>query len=1056
MAAYTYLPWIREGLIGAVTAGTVTNGRLALTVQASVSGGAGATADPIDILLFGPGDATGFDARQVIGIEPRPPATDFEPNYFPFVEFDRPDFPWLLTPEAPDANNQLTPWLCLIVVERRDGVDLTADGTRPLPVLTIAGRAHDELPDLSEAWAWAHAQVAAVADDADLDRALGTQPERTLSRLLCPRRLKPSTPYLACVVPTYNGGVHAGLGEPVAGDQALEPAWTLGANQPTDVRLPVYFSWEFSTGVQGDFESLVWQLERRHLPAAQVGARKMEIASAGYGLPASPPVDLEGALGPDIGEDDDERVGPPPDYQQRVQALLNEATAVPPLPVLPPPIYGRWHARQRAIPDPIGPGRTRDRAWVRALNLDPRFRVAAGLGAEVVRQQQEQLMSAAWDQVGDVLRANQMLRQARLAQAASLPIHEQRLATLDLTTFLTISAPVQPRVRYTSAQSAVTRTASGHVAGSALPAAATSAQFRRMVRPRGAVARRFGVASAAARDAVVAALNAGQISGAPNAWPVPRELPTMEGVLDRSPCRSNPLTMARALVEVRPPAPLVSALDAILGVFIARRAEIDAMPGSLRQTLERIAKSAATARDQLRSFEMRIGQPQAKFLELVLALYRPALSLIADLQWLLLRISAGTTPPAIEDLNAAAAQLPSVDDLPDINFALAAMIHQQSAEPCEPIAGPRLPALDLAELKARVLETLNPAASIPARIASLIEAPDWEAAGLDIVMAAPEFPAPMYQALAKLGQDWLLPGLERVPANTLALVEANPRFIEAFMIGLNHEMSRELLWRGYPTDQRGTYFRQFWDPSGRFPPPQDEAERAAQREEGKDMPPLHEWGDGPLGTHFGAPRAGQGGPGAASPLVLLIRGDLLRRYPRAMIYLAQAAWSRDGAGAPVAPRTLTAVEKQPIFRGQLDPDVQLLGFDIRAEVARGTQQPTPGPDGDGAGWFVVLQQQPTEPRYGLDETPASSAPNTWTWRDLSWAHVRSTHEAGYIKLAAGTTDEFPETAQRGPGGESWTWTPSNSSTATQPDSAQIACITLQQPVRVAVHASDLL
>ena len=134
---------------------------------------------------------------------------------------------------------------------------------------------------------------------------------------------------------------------------------------------------------------------------------------------------------------------------------------------------------------------------------------------------------------------------------------------------------------------------------------------------------------------------------------------------------------------------------------------------------------------------------------------------------------------------------------------------------------------------------------------SLIEAPGWNASSLDTVMAAPDFPTPMYKALAGASQDWLLPGLERVPRNTLALLQTNPRFIEAFMVGLNHEMSRELLWRGYPTDQRGTYFRQFWDPSGRF------AERDANDDElSKDLPPLHEWGDSPLGSHFGKPRIG--------------------------------------------------------------------------------------------------------------------------------------------------------------------------------------------------------
>ena len=36
------------------------------------------------------------------------------------------------------------------------------------------------------------------------------------------------------------------------------------------------------------------------------------------------------------------------------------------------------------------------------------------------------------------------------------------------------------------------------------------------------------------------------------------------------------------------------------------------------------------------------------------------------------------------------------------------------------------------------------------------------------------------------------------------------RFVEAFMVGLNHEMNHELVWRTYPTDQRGTPFRRFF------------------------------------------------------------------------------------------------------------------------------------------------------------------------------------------------------------------------------------------------------
>ena len=78
-------------------------------------------------------------------------------------------------------------------------------------------------------------------------------------------------------------------------------------------------------------------------------------------------------------------------------------------------------------------------------------------------------------------------------------------------------------------------------------------------------------------------------------------------------------------------------------------------------------------------------------------------------------------------------------------------------------------------------------------------------------MAHPIFADPMYRPLRDLSSELLIPNLNLIPNNTITLLETNPRFIEAYMVGLNHEMARELLWREFPTDQRGSYFRQFWD-----------------------------------------------------------------------------------------------------------------------------------------------------------------------------------------------------------------------------------------------------
>ena len=70
----------------------------------------------------------------------------------------------------------------------------------------------------------------------------------------------------------------------------------------------------------------------------------------------------------------------------------------------------------------------------------------------------------------------------------------------------------------------------------------------------------------------------------------------------------------------------------------------------------------------------------------------------------------------------------------------------------------------------------------------------------------------MYVWLKDISQDHICPGIRTIKENTVALLSTNGRFIESFMCGLNHEFAPEVLCREYPTDQRGTYFKQFWEP----------------------------------------------------------------------------------------------------------------------------------------------------------------------------------------------------------------------------------------------------
>jgi hypothetical protein len=197
-------------------------------------------------------------------------------------------------------------------------------------------------------------------------------------------------------------------------------------------------------------------------------------------------------------------------------------------------------------------------------------------------------------------------------------------------------------------------------------------------------------------------------------------------------------------------------------------------------------------------------------------------------------------------------------------------------------------------------------------------------------MAAPAFPHAMSEPLRDLSQDLILPGLDTVPSDTVLGLETNRRFIEAFMLGLNVEMGRELLWRGYPTDQRGTYFASFWS-DGR-----------------PDVKPLRAWATNALGSPALAPTSDE-------RFVMLLRSSLLKRYPDALIYLTRARPTSTGR----APSELVADERQPIFSGSMDPDVAFFGFDVATDDAIG--------NGTAAslGYYVVIQEHPTAPRFGL-------------------------------------------------------------------------------------------
>ena len=385
------------------------------------------------------------------------------------------------------------------MVTDRPGNTLTS-GT-PLPVLSVDDVA--ELPDLQEAWAWAHVQIGAAEDD--LDKVLDETPEAIWGRLLCPRYLEPDTAYLACLVPSFEAGRLAGLGISPAGASAGDLAWTAASGA---VQLPVYHSWRFRTAPQGaDFEELVRRLAPIML-SPDVGVHALDLSNPGSAhLPKAPVVvGFEGALVSPVVELPPWRNPHREKFQSALADLLAEATPGTPVaagedydparhdPVVAPPAYGLLPAGLDAVPAPgARPSKAAPR-WLSEANLDPRHRSVAGLGAEVVRRNQERLMAQAWDQAIGISRVNRVLGQTRLACEVGRRRHVRVLQLADASA-LQLSRGAHPRLK-----AAAGVTVFGSLLASDLPKGTVSAAFRRQVRAGATFAKALRVA-AAPRDA---------------------------------------------------------------------------------------------------------------------------------------------------------------------------------------------------------------------------------------------------------------------------------------------------------------------------------------------------------------------------------------------------------------------------------------------------------------------------------------------------------------------------------------------------------------------------
>ena len=241
----------------------------------------------------------------------------------------------------------------------------------------------------------------------------------------------------------------------------------------------------------------------------------------------------------------------------------------------------------------------------------------------------------------------------------------------------------------------------------------------------------------------------------------------------------------------------------------------------------------------------------------------------------------------------------------------------------------------------------------------------------------------------------MLPGISSIPQNSAVLLQTNPSFIEAYMVGLNEDFARELLWRQFPAERNDTWFQNFWTDGGT-----------------PDIPPIAQFDPaGHLGDHTQD-------HAAAGRVALLIRADLFRRYPNTLVSACQL--NSDGT---------LGTRQWPIFQGQIGDDCTFFGFDIADPLSAAN------PSGGKPGWYFVLEEHISEPRFGL-EPSGSVPPASPSWNDLGWDKVT-------------------------PSGNFLNPTSAPAFTTTEPvawseNAGAMAYILMRRPVRVAMSASALV
>jgi hypothetical protein len=184
---------------------------------------------------------------------------------------------------------------------------------------------------------------------------------------------------------------------------------------------------------------------------------------------------------------------------------------------------------------------------------------------------------------------------------------------------------------------------------------------------------------------------------------------------------------------------------------------------------------------------------------------------------------------------------------------------------------------------------------------------------------APELDIPLWSFLRDETPDWLLPGAGTLPVDSVLAMASNQEFVDAFLIGANQQALAELRRRNMAVTAGWTPLRRFW---------QRISEDGSRRE--TDIEPVLDLATGPPRRPLW-PEASELGDsshqrGTSGPLfVIVLHTELFRRYPATQVYLVSNIAGTDFSGEP-PPVGDPGSHVAPILSGAVHPELVFFGF----------------------------------------------------------------------------------------------------------------------------------